>query len=159
AALLGAALFAWLRYAASPGRERAGSLSLAAFAWAPAALSALNLLAIFRPPAELETPSGIAELSLVGVASGLWSAPLVWALGHRAAPQRGRHLLAAFALYALLLLVPVYGALGPPSAAATPLVGRSEARPPSILLIVVDTLRSDAVAPFGGDPELTPNIR
>jgi len=97
-------------------------------------------------------------LALTAIAAAFLSAPLVWALREPVGRQRTRRLGVALAFYGLILLLPAYGARAYHGSASGDLT-RSTANPPSILLIVVDTLRADAVAGFGGDSELTPNLR
>ena len=148
---------AWLARVVRPGRERAGRITLAGLLWAPQALCVTNVISVFRPPQEFAAPRGLAVLAAACAAAALLSIPLYAALQKRSPRRPGRRLLGALASYALVLLLPIWVTPAPPGAARESLASAGSASP-SVLLIVVDTLRADALAGFGGDPNATPSV-
>ncbi len=152
-----ALLLAWLVVAGNPARAWAGRLTVAGLVLAPALLTPLNLLAWLRP-AFFRGGAGLAAaVGLCGLAA-LWTAPLLAGLWGGPARLRSRRLLGALGGYAAAILLLVYAL---PSTRDLPGAGSAalaSARPP-ILLIVVDTLRADAVSGFGPAPGATPQLR
>jgi arylsulfatase A-like enzyme len=159
AAALGVTALAamWLVRVVRPERERAGRLTLAGLIWAPQALCIVNVFSVFRPPQEFATPRGLAVLGAACAAAALLTIPLYMALNKRALRGTSRRLFGVLASYASALLVLIWATPAVPSAARASLA-RVDGGSPSVLLIVVDTLRADALAGFGGDPIATPNL-
>jgi hypothetical protein len=157
AALAVAALGAvWLARVLRPGQERAARLTLAGLVWAPHALSVINGISVFRPPQEFATASGLAVLAAAFAATALLSIPLFAALEKRATRGTGVRLSGVLASYAVALLLVIWATPAPTDAAKNSLASSDAS--PSVLLIVVDTLRADALAGFGADPNATPHV-
>jgi arylsulfatase A-like enzyme len=150
---------AWLARVVRPGREHAGQITLAGLLWAPQALCAANVISVFRPPQEFAAPRGLAVLAAACLAAALLTIPLYAALRSRPPKGPGRRLLGALASYALVLLLPIWiGVIPEPLGTARASLAGAGSASPSVLLIVVDTLRADALAGFGGDPSATPSV-
>lgn len=124
---------------------------------APAVITAINLLAWLRP-SDFKDARGLTLAAVICIAAAAGSMPLLWGLGAIERNRRAQRL-GALVLVAMLVLVATVVIPGlRRSATALPIDGAAKNRP-SVLLIVIDTLRADALTPFGADARSTPAIQ
>ncbi len=152
-----ACLAAWLVFAGDLRRAWAGHLTVAGMLLAPPLLTQLNLLAWLQPAFVRGGTGWLAAAGLCGLAV-LATAPLILGLGCRSARNRQRLLLGTLSGYVGAMLLTVY-AIPQRLESAGPSSPALASGPPSILLIVVDTLRADAVSGIGPDAAATPSLR
>lgn len=125
-------------------------------AGAPAGLTAFNLVTWLRP-SEFDDAGRLALAAAVCLGAALLPTPILLAMRAPRSEQRIRHLLGAFLVVTGILVVTIAIPRARLAPTARSLARHDPART-SVLLIVVDTLRADAVSGFGRDVDATPAI-
>lgn len=147
----------WLAVAASRKRDGPFRLVAAAAVAALAAISISNGFIILRLAGQIMSFEGVRTLGLAVLGAWLLALPMVFTCWKLLRAPAGKALTATFSFYALVCAGMV--ALAPTAPERPPpLATDGGRRPPSVLLIVIDTLRGDVVSGPEDPSGLTPNI-